>query len=199
MIFGHNTNVTVTETVYHVQTEDRGVAHALIDTTVYFRGHVMHRRTNNYFDLLPLDTDREGALKKRLDEQHKTVLEEIRTGILRLAAPPAPSASAPPALSIELVNAKSWLAGKRAKLQIAVRRNENGGGVAGAQIAAKIDGAVTTVELKVKTGKDGRAQLEFDMPRLSSAEAALVIEASDGQAKGYLRFQLRAKPRALSE
>ena len=199
MIFGHNTNVTVTGTVYHVQTEDRGVAHALIDTTVYFRGHVMHRRTNNYFDLLPLDADREGALKKRLDEQHKTVLEEIRTGVLRLAAPPATSASAPPALSVELVNAKSWLAGKRARLQIAVRHKANGGSVAGAQIAAKIDGAETTVELKTEAGKDGRAQLEFDMPRLSSAEAALVIEASNGPEKGYLRFQLRAKPRAPSE
>jgi hypothetical protein len=159
----------------------------------------MHRRTNNYFDLLPLDADREGALKKRLDEQHRTVLEEIRSGVLKLTARPAAFASAPLMLSIDLVNAKSWLAGKRAKLQIAVRHKENGRGVAGAQIAAKIDGAATTVELKTETGKDGRAQLEFDMPRLSSAEPALVIEASDGQAKGYLRFQLRAKPRAPSE
>jgi hypothetical protein len=37
MLFGHNTNVTVSGTAYHVQTEDRGISHALIDTTVYFR------------------------------------------------------------------------------------------------------------------------------------------------------------------
>jgi hypothetical protein len=194
MIFGHNTNLTVAGTVYHVQTEDRGVAHALIDTAVYFRGHVMHRRTNNYFDLLPLDADREGALKVRLDEQHRAVLEEIRTGVLRLAAPSV-SAMAPSALGVELVNAKSWLVGKRAKLHIAVRNKEKGGGVAGAQVAAKIDGAATPVEYKTETGKDGQAQLEFDMPRLSSGQLVLVIEASNGKAKGYLRFQLRAKPR----
>ncbi len=198
MIFGHNTNVTVAGTVYHVQTEDHGAAHALIDTTVYCRGRVLHRRTNNYFDLLPLDADREGALKERLDKQHRGVLEEIRTGVLLLKPPPAPAAPGPSALALELVNAKSWLAGKRATLQIAVRHKENGGGVAGAQVAAKIDGAATPWEFKTKTGNDGQARLEFDMPRLSSAEPALVIEARDGDAKAHLRFQLRAKPRLPS-
>jgi len=36
MLFGHNTNVNVGDTTYHVQTEDRGATNALIDTTVYF-------------------------------------------------------------------------------------------------------------------------------------------------------------------
>jgi hypothetical protein len=198
MIFGCNTNVTVAGTAYHVQTEDRGVTNALIDTTVYCRGRVLHRRTNNYFDLLPLDAERERALKGRLDEQHRGVLEEIRTGAVQLTPPPAPPASAPPALTLELVNARSWLAGKHAKLHIAVRHKENGGGVAGAQVAAKIDGAATPAEFRTETGKDGQAQLEFDMPRLSSAEPALIVEASNGEAKGYLRFQLRAKPRVPS-
>jgi hypothetical protein len=194
MIFGHNTNVNVDGTVYHVQTEDHGAAHALIDTTVYCRGRVLHRRTNNYFDLLPVNADREGALKERLDKQHRSVLEEIRTGVLQLKPPPAPAAPGPSTLALELVNATSWLVGKRATLQIAVRHKENGGGVAGAQVAAKIDGAATPGEFKTKTGKDGQARLEFDMPRLTGAEPALVIEARDGAAKAHLRFQLRAKP-----
>jgi hypothetical protein len=29
MLFGHNTNVTVGDVTYHVQTEDRGSSHAL--------------------------------------------------------------------------------------------------------------------------------------------------------------------------
>ena len=195
MIFGHNTNVTVDGTVYHVQTEDHGVAHALIDTTVYCRGRVLHRRTNNYFDLLPLDAEREGEMKTRLDQQHRGVLEEIRTGVLVLAPPPALPASAPPVLTLELVNAKGWLVGKRATLQIAVRHKENGGRIAGAHVTAKIDGAATPVEYKTETRGNGQAHLEFDLPRLSGAEPALVIEASDGEAKGSLRFQLRAKSR----
>lgn len=195
MVFGHNTNVTVDGTVYHVQTEDHGVEHALIDTTVYYRGRVLHRRTNNYFDLLPLDADREQAMKARLDQQHRNVLEEIRSGVLVLKPPAAPAIPAPPTLTLELVNAKSWLAGKRAKLHIAVRHKEDGSGVASAQVVARIDGAETPGGFTTKTGKDGQAHLEFDMPRLSGTEPALIIEASNGEAKGSLRFQLRAKPR----
>src|SRR5258708_21337472 len=114
MLFGHNTNVQAGDTTYHVQTEDRGTATALIDTTVYFRGRVLHRRTNNYFDLLPLNPDSERALKQRLDEQHRAVVEELRTGALHLALPQdekdsaltaAPdSASAHQVLSLDFIN-----------------------------------------------------------------------------------------------
>lgn len=90
MLFGHNTNVTVEGTVFHVQTEDRGIATAMIDTTVHCRGRVLHRRTSKYTDLMPLDADREQALKTRLDEQHFTVIEELRTGVLVVVAPPLP-------------------------------------------------------------------------------------------------------------
>src|SRR6516164_1562401 len=84
MVFGHNSNLKIGALMLHVQTEDRGVAHGLIDTTVYCHGRVLHRRTSNYFDLLPLDHDRQQALKLRLDEQHRMVIEEIRSGALRL-------------------------------------------------------------------------------------------------------------------
>src|ERR1700722_3738990 len=90
MLFGHNTNVTVDGTVFHVQTEDRGVTTAIIDTTVHCRGRVLHRRTNKYHDLLPLDADREQALKLSLDDQHHTVVDELRNGVLQVTAPPMP-------------------------------------------------------------------------------------------------------------
>src|SRR5260370_3860077 len=112
MLFGHNSNVQAGGTNYHVQTEDRGTTNALIDTTVYFHGRVLHRRTNNYFDLLPLNPDREQVLKQRLDEQHRAVVEELRTGSLHLA-PPREENVASSALSLELINAKTWLTGKR--------------------------------------------------------------------------------------
>ena len=205
MLFGHNSNVTAGETTYHVQTEDRGAANALIDTTVYFRGRVLHRRTNNYFDLLPLNPGHEQALKVRLDEQHRTVVEEIRTGALHLALPqgekfsppaaaPDDAASAPGILALELINAKTWLSGKRALLQIAVR-NQSNHAVESAKVTARVDGAAEVSEFSAETGPFGNAQFEFDMPRLAGAEPALVIEALHGNARGHLRFQLRTKPR----
>jgi hypothetical protein len=207
MLFGHNSNVEAGGTTYHVQTEDRGAMNALIDTTVYFHGRVLHRRTNNYFDLLPLNADREQALKLRLDEQHRAVVEGLRTGALRLPLPRDEQAPAPPAspdpksvsgvLSIELLNAKTWLTGKRALLQVAVR-NETHQAVGGATVIARVDGATEATKFSAQTGDFGHTQFEFDMPKLSSADAALVIEASKGNARGQLRFQLRSKPRVPS-
>ncbi|MGB2673051.1 MAG: hypothetical protein WA621_16795 [Candidatus Acidiferrum sp.] len=212
MLFGHNTNVKVGDTVYHLQTEDRGTANALIDTTVYCLGRVLHRRTHNYFDLLPLDVAREESLKKRIDEQHRSVAEEIRSGALLLVPPPShaqqnsttkekagsaahSSASPAPPLALELVNAKSWLAGKRANLHVAVRKQQNGEAIARALVTARIDGAADVTEFSTETGPDGHARLEFEMPRLAGAEPALVIEATQEDSKGHLKFQLRARPR----
>ena len=207
MLFGHNSNVLARGTTYHVQTEDRGTTNALIDTTVYFNGRVLHRRTNNYFDLLPLNPGREQALKVRLDEQHRAVVEELRTGALHLALPREEKAAASQAesttepatgvLALELINAKTWLTGKRALLQIVVR-NETRQAVGGVTVVARVDGAAEATQFSAKTGASGQAQFEFDMPRLTGAEPALVIEASKGSARGHLRFQLRGKPRVPS-
>jgi hypothetical protein len=210
MLFGHNTNVTVGDIVYHVQTEDRGDGPALIDTTVYCRGRVMHRRTNSYIDLLPLDPDREQALKLRLSEQHRMVIEEMRSGALQL--PPLPPESplrqaaagagsavsgAPPQpapLKLELRNAKDWLNGKRAVLQVLVQ-DAAGKAISSARVAAHVEGAATQEEFAADSGPDGQAHLEFDMPRLAGGDVTLVIEASSSAARGHLRFSLRAKPK----
>jgi hypothetical protein len=197
MLFGHNTNVAVGEITYHVQTEDRGVSNALIDTTVYFHGRVLHRRTNNYFDLLPLNAKSEPALKQRLDEQHRSVVEELRRGALHLPLP-LETKSAPTVqklLTLVLINSKTWLTGKRATLDVSVQNRESGEAVNHAHIVARVEGAADSKEFKTETGIDGRALLEFDMPRVSGADPALVIEAMDGGAKGHLRFQLRARPK----
>jgi hypothetical protein len=193
-----------------VQTEDAGASSALIDTTVYAGGRVLHRRTNNYLDLLPLNADREKALKLRLDEQHRLVLEEIRTGALCLPpptppAPPLPTksvsstaaekdAAQSESLSMEFLNAKTWLAGKRATLQLRVT-DAKGHPVAGAKITASVSGAAEPATFFSQSTATGEAHLAFDMPRLSDPNAALLIEATRGPAKGYLRFQLRARQR----
>ncbi len=208
MLFGHNSNVTVGADVVHVQTEDRGAGHAFIDTTVHWHGRVLHRRTNNYLDLLPLDGEKENALKARLDEQHRAVIEEIQTGALKLTFPDPPTApqkqvplapkarsAAPAGLRVELMNSKTWLSGKQATLQLMVR-DAAGNAIAGAETKVRVEGVEGPAGFSAVTGNDGGAMLQFAMPQLSGAEVALVIEASRDGAKGQLRFQLRAKPRA---
>ncbi len=208
MPFGHNSNVTIAGDTYHVQTEERGAAHALIDTTVYLRGRVLHRRTNSFKDLLPLNADREQALKLRVDTQHRSVVDEIRSGRLRLTVPGDAKASTPPvgvaaaaesaaALHLELLNPKTWLSGKHALLQIAVNDHANKP-VERATVMARVEGAAQPAAFSAETGSLGRANLEFEMPPLAGPDVALVLEASKGKARAHLRFQLRAKPRVPS-
>jgi len=203
MVFGHNTNFRFGNFTFHIQTEDRGEAHALIDTTVYYRGRVLHRRTNNYFDLLPMNEDREEALRLRVDEQHRNVIEEIRSGALQLAIPaettgPRTAVAPQPAkIAIELTNAKSWLSGKHARLQIVVRQ-ENGTPVTGAEVRVVFEGSEGGEEIQGRTNGEGGALLEFELPRIVSAEATMMISAENGSAKAHLRYALRAKPRVVT-
>jgi hypothetical protein len=216
MVFGHNTNLKLGSNTLHVQTEDRGATHALIDTTVYFQGRVLHRRTNNYHDLLPMNDDNQQALKLRVDLQHRTVLDAIRTGELQLAIPQPTSASAnagpghlhqagansekPPAeaatpkLVLELLNARSWLTGKQATLHVAVKE-EGGAAIPNARVSAEIEGGAEHSPYSTQTGADGQATINFEMPKLAGPEPALVIRAESKNATAGLRFSLRAKPR----
>jgi hypothetical protein len=218
MLFGHNTNVTLDGTVFHVQTEDRGVNSATLDTTVHCRGRVLHRRTNKYHDLLPLDAEKEKSLKARLDEQHFGVVDELKNGALKVEAPPLPparpsvpapatsSAASTPApavanrvskeLTVEMLNPRTWLSGKHATLYLVARLKESATPASGARVVARIAGAAEPTEVETEASADGHARLEFDMPRLTSEDAALVIEASTPHARGHLRFALRAKPKA---
>lgn len=206
MIFGHNSNVGIGAETVHVQTEDRGVASAVIDTTVHWKGRVLHRRTNNYKDLLPLDAGKEAILKARLDHQHRAVIDELRSGTLQLTIPksapsvPAPgptvAKSAEPAvLRVDLTNARTWLSGSNATLQLLVR-DEAGNPVAKARAQASVEGADSPFESAAETSPAGIATLQFEMPKLAMDEPVLVIEVSHNGAKGSLRYQLRAKPKS---
>jgi hypothetical protein len=203
LIFGHNSNVTIDTDTVHVQTEDRGVSTALIDTTVHWKGRVLHRRTNNYQDLLPLDAGREATLKARVDEQHRSVIEELRSGALQLTIPksttaaPAsgPAVASAPVLKVDLTNARTWLSGRNATLQLLVRDGA-GNPVASATAKAQVEGAAAAFESTAETSPGGIATLQFEMPKLSGEEPALVIEVSHNGAKGSLRFQLRAKSKS---
>ena len=209
MIFGHNTNVSVGAHKYHVQTEDAGASSALIDTTVYAGGRVLHRRTNNYLDLLPLNADSEKALKLRLDEQHRQVLEEIRTGVLHLPepTPPAPLAPTKPVssqaavknaasggISIHRIAQPKNLARREARhFAIACHRRTRPSGRRRKNHRIRIRCRRTRHFFRESTAT-GEAHVAFDMPRLSDPNAALLIEATRGAAKAQLRFQLRRPP-----
>jgi hypothetical protein len=70
---------------------------------------------------------------------------------------------------------------------------ENGDPAVGAKVVAQIEGSAEPCTFATETGESGQAQIEFEMPRIAGAEAALVIRAVKQDGDGHLRFALRAK------
>jgi len=204
MVFGHNTNLTVGDTHYHVQTEDRGAAHATIETTVYNQGRLINKRKLEYRDWLPLDSAKEVALKQRLDEQHRAVMEDLKSGALKLPvaeqksvpeAPvvPAALAAAGPKLKLRIQNPADWLRGRHVSLRVQVT-DEIGNPLGKTRVIARMEGTEEPVEVGGLTDGEGATTLQFDMPKFTVADPLLIVDAAWGPVTGRLRLQLKARP-----
>ena len=82
MITGFNTDVKHAERVYHVQTEDRGIANPIVESLVYVGGEILLSKKSPYQDLVTGDRVDEKALREMMDLQHRRVIEAVRRGRL---------------------------------------------------------------------------------------------------------------------
>ncbi len=79
MITGYNTDVRHRGEVFHVQTEDKGLETAWIESLVYAGGQILARKRSSYKTLL--DEGRgKAAISELMDRQHRLVIAEIRRG-----------------------------------------------------------------------------------------------------------------------
>jgi len=193
--FGFNTNVQLEGALYHVQTEDHASRHPpYIETTAYLSGQVLHRRTTSYQELIGGNAASGPLLKHLSEHQHRSVVEELRAGRLRLDTHVPPVVAAPhPGIRLELLNPARWLAASQATLQIVVRRETDNGVVSGAAVDVYLEGALTPAHYVATTDAEGRVELRFPMPSLGPEGGALVIRASGNGAQAELRYRLRAK------
>ena len=79
MITGFNTNVQYRGVLFHVQTEDSGLALPHIITHVYYGGTIVGSEKIRYEDLLESD-DIEREVRTLMEAQHKAMLEGVRRG-----------------------------------------------------------------------------------------------------------------------
>ena len=194
MSSGYNTDVRVGEYVFHVQTEDRGPSHPIIDTAIYLQGRVVHRHSTNYEHLTASKEFSEEVLRKRVAEQHRQVMDELRAGALSaeiaLATAPMPSAGA---IQVRLLNPKSWLSAGNVSLDVEIRRRSDQQPQPQAQIEALIEGALRDGPCVATADQQGRARIEFPLPPLGKGDLALVIRAWTEAAKDEVRFSMRSR------
>ena len=79
MITGFNTDVKHRGTVFHVQTEDKGLPAAWVETLIFVGGMVVARRKRNYQDLIEGEPSQR-VIGKVLEDQHRSMIAEIKLG-----------------------------------------------------------------------------------------------------------------------
>ena len=98
MITGFNTDVEHEGVIYHVQTEDKGLASPLILSLVYTGGEILASKRSPYEDLIAAGFS-EAVLVERLQRQHKLICAAIHAGriedLRRMGQKDAAPASAP--------------------------------------------------------------------------------------------------------
>ena len=196
MIFGFNTDLRVGNAVYHVQTEDRGDVNPVIDTTIYAKGRILHRRVNSYKDFRESPEFNPNALRERLEVQHRAIIDELRSGALVIEAPLAAApAPAPAGIQVQLLNPSSWLSSGTATLKLEVKSKGSGKAVGEAAIHVTVTGAKGPVEFTTITDSAGHAELAFPLPRMGPGGTDLVIRAKSSAGEDEIRYSLKPKAR----
>lgn len=196
MSVGFNSDVPVGNEVFHVQTENYGEPQYTIVTLVYLHGRILHRRNSNYSHLITATGFSEQSVNGRVEDQHRSVIEEIRRGAISVpSGSVAPSNPCSPGIQLRLRNANSWFAAGRATLEIEVIGRKDSAPVEGANVKAFLSGTNADAHGEAVTGGDGLARIQFAMPHNAASGAELVIRADAGgsQAIDEIRFVLRAK------
>src|ERR1700735_5414302 len=196
MSSGFNTDIKVGDQVFHIQTEDRGPAHPIIDTAVYQNGRILHRRAFNYTELSRFDSFTEEDLRFRVEEQHRAVIEDIRSGALDseiASASSATQATRPGGIQLQLLNPNSWLSAGKVSLEVEVSRRADRQPQVGATVEAFIEGALDEIRHSGTSDEQGRVRVQFPLPPLGKGDLTLVIHAHTGSWKDEIRFTMRSR------
>lgn len=79
MVLGYNHNLMYKGEVFHVQTEDSGVANPHIITLLYRGGVIVSSRKTSYSDILKMD-NLEVVVEELMKEQHKEMMRRLKAG-----------------------------------------------------------------------------------------------------------------------
>jgi hypothetical protein len=194
MSSGFNTDVHVGDQVFHVQTEDRGPSHPVIDTAVYQHGRILHRLASSYQEFAESAEFSEDALSERVHEQHRKVVGDLRAGAFDAEIAAALElAVRTGGIQVQLLNPTSWLEGGNVSLDVEIVRRADRQPQAGAQVEAAIEGASEASQHAGTSDDRGRVRIEFPLPPLGKGDLALVIQARADAGKDEIRFAMRSR------
>lgn len=96
MVPGFNHNIMHKGKMFHIQTEDSGIKNPHIITHLFVGGNILSTKKTSYADILNSDHVEE-VVREIMEEQHKSMLRELKRGVYDPPEERAASASAEPA------------------------------------------------------------------------------------------------------
>jgi len=79
MVVGFNHNVMYKGEVFHIQTEDSGIANPHIITLLYRGGTILASKKTSYADIIRVEK-LEQVVEELMKEQHKQMLRDLKSG-----------------------------------------------------------------------------------------------------------------------
>jgi hypothetical protein len=102
MVVGFNHNVKYRGDIFHIQTEDSGLANPHIITLLYRGGTILASKKTSYADIIKME-NLEKVVEELMKEQHKAMLRNLKAGLFderAFGASPAGTADAPAKTSV---------------------------------------------------------------------------------------------------
>lgn len=196
-VFGFNTEVSVGNQIFHVQTEDRGRQNPVLDTTIYQKGRVLAKRCFSYKDFLESPDFNEEDLHELLERQHKRFIEEVHHGQIK-EMEEVLAACQPGGISVQLMNPSNFLQGGQAILRVAVTKKPERIPLSDVEVRVEVDtGGPEPVRLDARTDANGKLEMQFPLPRLGPGGAALLIHAEAPQGHDEIKYNVKAKPKTV--
>lgn len=204
MLSGFNTDIRFEGVTYHIQSEDRGRGHMVVETLVYCGGAILHQVRTPYAVVLRQGGG-EAEIARVLERQHRDIVRRVRHGEFQPASTQCldPAGPEPPGLEGVMAGAAAgdpelqwleleWQAGRKdpglfGKLQ--VRALPGGEPAEGVRVTVRLVGRGLDPLDLVSGQTDERGVLEVAAP-LPPRTTGVVFRAEKGAGGGRLRLSV---------
>ena len=215
MITGFNTDIDCDGQVFHVQTEDKGLANPIIETLVYTGGQIVCARKSTYARLVTSGRCDESEIQLRMETQHRDLIREIRDGSLSkedlqpfgwkvVSTRPFDEVVrsylaehvAVEKIRVDLLEPKQLRAGTCSTLKLAVIEESSERPIVGAHVIVKLCHGQTASELfSASTDSMGRVEAACEIPDAPARGATVVCEVEAAGKTAELRRRVKRKTR----
>lgn len=198
MIFGFNTDIKHQDTVYHVQSEAR-TNDLLLQTQVFVRGRCIGKMASSYAEHSLAPDFSDNHMHELLKTQHRHVIDSIRDGkIDNLFAPTtatgimeiADAGVEGQGLSLHWVNSEAVYEENSVVMKFLV--SHNGNKVEGARLTSRLHvSSDAPIYSQAVTDSSGTAEMKIVLDEAMLSDAAVLVQASDGERHTTRKFRLK--------